>query len=285
MREPSSPLATADEAAALRPRPRRRRRRRRLRPPGGRRPRARPRPVRRQMRHLPHARGGRDDRRGRARPRRRVRRRHAPRAWTRTRSRASSRRRSRTRARPRPRTPSVYMPADLVSGQDAENVAAYVASVAGVPGIEPPVAPGGPGGQVFANNGCGSCHTLEAAGATRHRRPEPRRGAARPGREAGRGVDRRPQRRDRPGLPAGHDAATYGTSIPPDDLKLPGRLPAHLRGRPAEQGLQLAATATSAALGLEVDDHVRDRQRHLAAGALDDAALEPASSARADGWR
>lgn len=56
-----------------------------------------------------------------------------------------------------------YMPADLVTGQDAEDVSAYVASVAGVPGIEPPTAPGGPGGQVFANNGCGSCHTLGIA--------------------------------------------------------------------------------------------------------------------------
>ena len=57
-----------------------------------------------------------------------------------------------------------YMPAEIVTGQDADDVAAYVASVAGVPGIEPPTAPGGPGGQVYANNGCGSCHTFEAAG-------------------------------------------------------------------------------------------------------------------------
>jgi mono/diheme cytochrome c family protein len=70
---------------------------------------------------------------------------------------------------PRPASPdqtNLYMPAELVTGQDAENVAAYVGDVAGVPGIEPPMAPGGPGGQVFANNGCGSCHTLEAAGAS-----------------------------------------------------------------------------------------------------------------------
>ena len=58
---------------------------------------------------------------------------------------------------------AVYMPPDLVTGRDAEDVAAYVASVAGVPGIKPPEAPGGPGGQVFANNGCGACHTLAAA--------------------------------------------------------------------------------------------------------------------------
>jgi mono/diheme cytochrome c family protein len=70
-------------------------------------------------------------------------------------------------ANPRPASPqsaSVYMPADLVTGSDAEAVAAYVGSVAGVPGIMPPQVPGPPGAQVFADNGCGGCHTLEAAG-------------------------------------------------------------------------------------------------------------------------
>jgi mono/diheme cytochrome c family protein len=57
-----------------------------------------------------------------------------------------------------------YMPPELVTGDDAADVATYVASVAGVPGIMPPTAPGGPGGQVFAANGCGACHTLAAAG-------------------------------------------------------------------------------------------------------------------------
>ena len=70
---------------------------------------------------------------------------------------------------PRPADASqteLYMPSDLVSGDDLENVSSYVASVAGVPGIKPPVAPGGPGGQVFANNGCVACHTLGAAEST-----------------------------------------------------------------------------------------------------------------------
>jgi mono/diheme cytochrome c family protein len=65
----------------------------------------------------------------------------------------------------RPATPEqtdVYMPTDLVTGQDADDVAAYVASVAGVPGIKPPVfAPP----QFFATN-CGGCHTLAQAGTT-----------------------------------------------------------------------------------------------------------------------
>jgi mono/diheme cytochrome c family protein len=66
---------------------------------------------------------------------------------------------------PRPATPEqtdVYMPADLVTGDDLNDVAHYVASVAGVPGIQAPVfaAP-----EFFATN-CGGCHTLAQAGTT-----------------------------------------------------------------------------------------------------------------------
>ena len=66
---------------------------------------------------------------------------------------------------PRPASPEdvkVYMPPNLVEGQDAEDVAAYVASVAGVPGIKAPefLAP-----EFFATN-CGGCHVLGAAGTT-----------------------------------------------------------------------------------------------------------------------
>jgi mono/diheme cytochrome c family protein len=66
---------------------------------------------------------------------------------------------------PRPASPEqvdIYMPADLVTGDDLNDVAAYVASVAGVEGIEPPVfAPP----QFFATN-CGGCHVLSQAGTT-----------------------------------------------------------------------------------------------------------------------
>jgi mono/diheme cytochrome c family protein len=66
---------------------------------------------------------------------------------------------------PRPSTsnPAASMPADIVTGQDLEDVAAYVGMYAGVPGAAPPKVPGGPGAQVFASNGCGGCHTLAAA--------------------------------------------------------------------------------------------------------------------------
>lgn len=74
------------------------------------------------------------------------------------------------------------MPADIYAGQDAVDVAAYVASVAGTAptgaegdgGQPPPAAPpaeteAGGGGEVdgkevFAAAGCGSCHTLADAG-------------------------------------------------------------------------------------------------------------------------
>jgi len=61
------------------------------------------------------------------------------------------------------------MPAGLVTGQDADDVAAYVARYAGNPDIEP--SGGGKitatkGSEVFAQAGCGSCHTLAAAGSS-----------------------------------------------------------------------------------------------------------------------
>ncbi len=59
--------------------------------------------------------------------------------------------------------PGVTMPANIIEGNDLEDVAAYVASVAGVPGAEPPTFPGeGPGAQVYGLNGCGGCHVLAA---------------------------------------------------------------------------------------------------------------------------
>jgi mono/diheme cytochrome c family protein len=51
----------------------------------------------------------------------------------------------------------VYMPPELVTGQDAADVSAYVGDVAGVPGAAPP--PLGTPEEVFAEK-CASCHTL-----------------------------------------------------------------------------------------------------------------------------
>lgn len=67
-----------------------------------------------------------------------------------------------------PPTGEPGMPANLVTGSDADSVAAYVASVAGLP-----VKSGGGGGQagadgktIFTSAGCSGCHVLAAAGST-----------------------------------------------------------------------------------------------------------------------
>lgn len=66
------------------------------------------------------------------------------------------------------------MPEDLVVGQDARDVAAYVAQAAGRPGEDPggtipgsPLArPGQEGKRVFNAAGCASCHALSDAGSS-----------------------------------------------------------------------------------------------------------------------
>ena len=69
------------------------------------------------------------------------------------------------------------MPADIVTGDDADSVAVYVASVAALPVRAAARSGGGrcggggggeaPDGKaIFAEAGCGGCHTLEAAGAS-----------------------------------------------------------------------------------------------------------------------
>jgi mono/diheme cytochrome c family protein len=79
-----------------------------------------------------------------------------------------------------PPTEQPGMPADIVTGQDAEDVTAYVSEVAGLettrpPAPPPPPPPGPPsppapgddlaeGREVFASAGCGTCHTLADAG-------------------------------------------------------------------------------------------------------------------------
>jgi mono/diheme cytochrome c family protein len=62
---------------------------------------------------------------------------------------------------PRPASPedtAIYMPPNLVEGDDLEDVAAYVGRYAGVPGIEPPSI------SEFFVGTCGGCHTFGAAG-------------------------------------------------------------------------------------------------------------------------
>lgn len=62
------------------------------------------------------------------------------------------------------------MPADLVTGADARDVAAYVAMVAGQPGedtgrlVQAGAAGATTGEQIFTAAGCNACHTLAQAG-------------------------------------------------------------------------------------------------------------------------
>jgi len=75
-----------------------------------------------------------------------------------------------------PPTDAPGMPADIFEGQDAEDVASYVASVAGLDANGAPIDPANPpkpkppaggetdGNAIFASAGCGGCHTLADAG-------------------------------------------------------------------------------------------------------------------------
>jgi mono/diheme cytochrome c family protein len=71
-----------------------------------------------------------------------------------------------------PVTDAPGMPANLVTGDDADAVAAYVASVAGLPvrggggqaGGQPGGGGGGSDGKAIFTANCGSCHTLADAG-------------------------------------------------------------------------------------------------------------------------
>ena len=76
-----------------------------------------------------------------------------------------------------PSTGAPGMPANIFEGQDAEDVAAYVASVAGLDAEGNPINPANPpkpappgggtdGKAIFASAGCSGCHTLAAAGAS-----------------------------------------------------------------------------------------------------------------------
>jgi mono/diheme cytochrome c family protein len=68
-----------------------------------------------------------------------------------------------------PKCLRTQMPANIVKGQDAIDVAAYVASVAGASGFTTSggfAGLGTDGKAIFKGAGCGGCHTLAAAGAT-----------------------------------------------------------------------------------------------------------------------
>jgi mono/diheme cytochrome c family protein len=119
-----------------------------------------------------------------------------------------------------PSDTNTYMPPDLVTGDDRADVAYYVSQVAGVPGIEPPTVPGGPGAQVFAQNGCASCHTLkaqpDAVGTT-----GPNLDEVIPGQDV-KQVEQSivdPNAKITQGFPAGVMPQNYGDTLTPQQLK------------------------------------------------------------------
>jgi mono/diheme cytochrome c family protein len=114
-----------------------------------------------------------------------------------------------------PNYASIYMPADLVTGQDAEDVAAYVASVAGIPGAKPPELPSD---QLFTER-CGSCHALQAAGTAGTTGPDLDEVLA--GKDA-KYIEQQivdPNSQITQGFPPDVMPQDFGTSLTPQDLK------------------------------------------------------------------
>lgn len=113
-----------------------------------------------------------------------------------------------------------YMPAKILEGDDARDVAAYIGNVAGVPGIQPPLAAGGEGGQVFANAGCAACHVLAASASTGN--VGPNLDDVLPGQD-GAMIEQsivEPDAELSQGFAAGIMPGNYGDSIEPQDLAL-----------------------------------------------------------------
>jgi mono/diheme cytochrome c family protein len=114
-----------------------------------------------------------------------------------------------------PNYASIFMPADLVTGQDAEDVAAYVASVAGIPGAKPPELPSD---QLFTER-CGSCHALQAAGTAGTTGPDLDEVLA--GKDA-KYIEQQivdPNSQITQGFPPDVMPQDFGTSLTPQDLK------------------------------------------------------------------
>ena len=98
-------------------------------------------------------------------------------------------------------TPQTTMPANILKGQDALDVAAYVASVAGQSGYTTGggfASLGTDGAAIFKGAGCAGCHTLAAAGRDGDDGPEPRPAQAEHG---GRGPSGDGRRRLDAGVP------------------------------------------------------------------------------------
>ena len=120
--------------------------------------------------------------------------------------------------------PYVSVPADLVSGEDLDDVAAYVSTVAGNPDFKGPQLPDLPGAQVFVSSqpsSCASCHTLEAAGSSGTTGPDLDQAIGSktlktPAEIKEAIVD--PDKQIAPGYPKGVMPSTFGQTIPSAQL-------------------------------------------------------------------
>ena len=154
------------------------------------------------------------------------------------------------------------MPPHVVTGQDLDDVAAYVGKYAGVPGAAPPKVPGGPGAQVFANNGCGGCHTLAAAksgGVT-----GPNLDEVLPGQSAAMIeesiVD--PNAKIAKGYPANVMPQNFGRRSQPERNRTAGRIPdRHHLGRPAAKAAARSRGRLSPAAARPLDHLWTMRER------------------------
>jgi len=121
---------------------------------------------------------------------------------------------------PRPSTTNTYvsMPADLLEGQDLDDVASYIGTVAGNPAFKGPQLPSDPGAQVFAANGCAGCHTLESVGSSGTVGPD--LDDALPGQSAAEITQSivKPDAKKTPGYPTGVMPPTFGQTISSPDL-------------------------------------------------------------------
>jgi cytochrome c2 len=133
---------------------------------------------------------------------------------------------------PRPSTSnaSVSMPADLLSGTDLDDVASYIGEVAGNPKFKGPQLPNLPGAQVFSQNNCAGCHTMQAAGASGTTGPNlddvigtiMQTKGGKDDLKTATGISQAitdPNKTIAPGYPPNVMPQTFGQSISPTDLK------------------------------------------------------------------
>ncbi len=117
---------------------------------------------------------------------------------------------------PRPSTnnPSVSMPSDLASGQDLNDIAAFVGQTAGN-GVKPPHLTSS---QLFTGT-CGGCHTLAAAGTAGTTGPDLDKALAAMTKAQINTDIVDPNKTIAKGYPPNVMPGTFSSSIKPDDLK------------------------------------------------------------------